>query len=336
MAEAGKASLFDLPYQDEDRAVLLCILYNTFPWGLGPGDIAMFSCPTMKQEFDALLAQKMVTEDALAKDIITEKELITVALAEGTWTEEKEEEYTGLYSSIRSPRLSGEERQSLTARYIELLNERWGLTDNSAERLGLRAKNRRLLEGCVMQVNGRPITDIPDKIEAQFQSFIDWTNGIHTRGLAKQHHAKQLWAVSGGDAQCFLGGPLASWTQLQMDLVGWLKFYDSIYQNMECPPDDVVEDDSALDSWAEKQRKEGNRLRRERYHQKKGHTGRIVGLNKSEMPKDEGAVHLADHLKMNQGVIGKQKDLSLWDNPEAFDKLGLVDITGSGKGAGEE
>ena len=326
--------LFGLPYQDEERAVLLCVIHNLFPWRVSEESIMLFAYPTLRQEFKAVLAQKVVTEDARAKDIITETELVDIALVEGSWTEAEEKEYQGLYSSIRSPRIRDAERQQLMARYVELLGKRWELTDNSAERLGLRAKNRKLLDGCIMRDNGR--NGRPelkqggglDIYETHFQSFMDWANGLNTRGLAKLPHARQLWAAS-GSVETMLGGVLSDWTQLQIDFIGWLRFYDSVHQSMDCPPDNVMEDDHLLDEWLEKQRAEAIKQRRDNYHKKKGHTGALVGLDKTQMPHEEGVTHLADHMEANKGLLKGKKDLSLWDNPEAFEKLGLLEVDGA-------
>jgi hypothetical protein len=41
----------------------------------------------------------------------------------------------------------------------------------------------------------------------------------------------------------------------QQRLISWSMFYDSVYESLECPTDDVIQDDDMLDGWTILQRK---------------------------------------------------------------------------------
>lgn len=50
--------------------------------------------------------------------------------------------------------------------------------------------------------------------------------------------------------------PTINWTDEQKTLVVMSKMYDNAYESMECPPDEVIEDDDMFDGWMIMQRRE--------------------------------------------------------------------------------
>jgi hypothetical protein len=55
--------------------------------------------------------------------------------------------------------------------------------------------------------------------------------------------------------------PVSEWTDDQRSLVSFSQMYDSIYEHLECPPDQVIEDEDMLDGWmiAQKRKVEKNK-----------------------------------------------------------------------------
>ena len=52
-----------------------------------------------------------------------------------------------------------------------------------------------------------------------------------------------------------MGLPAADWTDDQKMLITFAKMYDNAYQSMECPSDEVFEDDDMFDGWMIDQRR---------------------------------------------------------------------------------
>jgi hypothetical protein len=44
-------------------------------------------------------------------------------------------------------------------------------------------------------------------------------------------------------------------TRQQIELISFSRMYDNVFQSMDCPPDEIVDDDLALDGWFVEQRK---------------------------------------------------------------------------------
>jgi len=52
-------------------------------------------------------------------------------------------------------------------------------------------------------------------------------------------------------------------TDEQQQLLSYCNMYDNIYQNPECPPDDIIEDDDMLDGWMLLQKREAEKAEQE-------------------------------------------------------------------------
>ena len=72
------------------------------------------------------------------------------------------------------------------------------------------------------------------------------------RELARNDPWRSIWNL--GKDSC-MGTCSAEWTDNQKTLVTFAKMYDNAYQSMECPSDDVIEDDDMFDGWMIDQRR---------------------------------------------------------------------------------
>jgi hypothetical protein len=80
------------------------------------------------------------------------------------------------------------------------------------------------------------------------------------RMLARTDPWRTLWHTAKDGSQLF-GAPAANFTVNQRALVSWAKFFDSIHESMECPENDIIDDDDLLDGWllSQKQKREEDR-----------------------------------------------------------------------------
>jgi hypothetical protein len=73
--------------------------------------------------------------------------------------------------------------------------------------------------------------------------------------------------------------PTINWTDEQRTLVVLTKMYDSAYESMDCPPDNMFDDDDMFDGWMINQRRENDKIRN------KNRTEKMFGnkgLNKAQ------------------------------------------------------
>ena len=74
------------------------------------------------------------------------------------------------------------------------------------------------------------------------------------RTISKSSHWRTLW-MSATEKSSIFGLSPGDLTRQQIELISYSRMYDNVFQSMDCPPDEVVDDDIALDGWFVDQRK---------------------------------------------------------------------------------
>ncbi len=69
------------------------------------------------------------------------------------------------------------------------------------------------------------------------------------RFLARCDIWKSIWANKGFDFKLFKNKPDDDLTINQRNLITWSRVYENIQESMDCPTDNVIEDDDMLDGW---------------------------------------------------------------------------------------
>jgi hypothetical protein len=67
------------------------------------------------------------------------------------------------------------------------------------------------------------------------------------RALARSEMWKSYWSAA--NKQKIFDGTVFEWTDEQRALVNLSKMFDSVYEHPECPPDNIIDDEDALDGW---------------------------------------------------------------------------------------
>ena len=83
------------------------------------------------------------------------------------------------------------------------------------------------------------------------------------RSLARSDQWKTIWNTSKHTKSLF-GCSSTELTQEQTQLISWSNFYDNIMESPDCPEDEIIKDDDALDGWAIMQRKKINAARKQK------------------------------------------------------------------------
>lgn len=102
---------------------------------------------------------------------------------------------------------------------------------------------------------------------------------VHTlgdiRAIARSGSWRFRWngAKSTGD---LFGKSICEFDTEQQSLLYWSQVYDSVYESMDCPSDDIVEDDELLDKWFDDQ----GRKRKKKQVEDSGDIGKVKMSNK--------------------------------------------------------
>ena len=69
------------------------------------------------------------------------------------------------------------------------------------------------------------------------------------REIAKTEPWRSLWILSESKVFELFANKGKELTPDQRNLLIWSRMYDNIHESMDCPPDEVIEDDDMLDGW---------------------------------------------------------------------------------------
>jgi hypothetical protein len=137
---------------------------------------------------------------------------------------------------------------------------RYVLSNNSAETIATMAKQRFMI-GMVCFTDDdelywptrKAFNDEPDSglverlIRLVFESTV--VPITETRELARSFPWRGIWSAAGESAETIFGKPGCDWSDSQRDLAHWSCVYSNVYDSMDRPITEVVEDDDLMDSW---------------------------------------------------------------------------------------
>jgi len=116
--------------------------------------------------------------------------------------------------------------------------------------------------------------------EAYFESQV---SDSEIRKLSQTNAWRNTWSA-GKNSQELFGIPAIYMTEEQKSLIGWSKLYNNVYESMDCPPDEVIEDDLLLDGWLIVQSRKRNDDKQEKLGQK--HKGKASGAQEVFIPAE--------------------------------------------------
>ena len=121
-------------------------------------------------------------------------------------------------------------------------------------------KRKFLVGMCLRDSQDKPVydecgfEDSNSTILEKVMEYLDshFINIEEYRELVRNDPWRSIWNV--GKEAC-MGLPTVDWTDDQKMLVTFAKMYDNAYQSMDCPSDEVFEDDDMFDGWMIDQRR---------------------------------------------------------------------------------
>jgi hypothetical protein len=222
-----------------------------------------------------------VYEDALLDGCYTQKDIENLLVKNGWWDEDQQKKMEELEKNLEQMKLDyftnffKEEQKKYIKRAIErqikklnkLHNKKYLFFDKTCEYVRDFANTSVLISRCAFLSNG----DLAiDKINAhRLVNFAidqalpedkirNTSKGTAWRMIWNAKEVSNLFDQKGGDL-----------TNEQISAIGWSRFYDSVYESMDKPSDEIIADNLALDGWSisqdrkrkeEEKKQEGEKL----------------------------------------------------------------------------
>jgi len=204
-----------------------------------------------------------------------------------------------------------------------------------------------LLFKCLLLESGEPVWSSWDDFENEtdFQKVIGlcgavfYTKPLSTseyREIARTEPWRSAWRTS-----CKTGTPLfdkssSEFTESQKMISYWSLVYDNVYDSMDCPAQDIIDDDDQLDDWFEEQsiKVENSRKEKDNESSSVDINKKIAGMSEVFIPVDtpEDAKRVYNELnspaakktfRTRQQVLAKEGRVTEANMPDTKQKLSM-------------
>lgn len=276
---------------------------------------------------------------------LTEDQMLEQMKERGLWSEEDEERVEGLQKDIdrlkvelfqnkNKSQICNEIRVYLKAgkkQLYEMLNKKHRYSENTCEGISQIEKIKTLLEMCCYKSEGGEealfdFSDIPSDYVAKLYGM-QVLSEASVREVARNEPWRSLWVMNESRVFNLFSNTMDhQLTPDQKNLMVWSRMYDNVYESMECPTDDVIEDDDMLDGWFIVQRKNREKAKTEKEIESQTSNSKIsqsqelfvFADNKESADKinNTNSVHAQTVKKQRMAVVqaqGEAKDLDFHD-----------------------
>lgn len=227
--------------------------------------------PTIEDEYLANEVFQESYDQALMDDIFTEDEMWEWMAERGLWSQEKDDKIKGIEKDIENmkagmfnerfnPALVKQTRRLLRNAEIaknRLVNEKHELFGKTCEGLATQHKALAIFEKCCYVGSELLDCDDIDVTSLYYEYNRKLLSETQLRDLARNDPWRLAWLMK-DQAPLFANHGDRQLTNDQKGILIWSNMYDNIQESMECPSEDVIEDDDMLDGWFIIQRKKAD------------------------------------------------------------------------------
>ena len=219
--------------------------------------------PTIDTEYEANDIFMEAFDEIRSDGVMTQDEMLEWMISRELWSEEKDEKIRALEQDIEKlkvnvykyrndPKMRESARAYLRAAQKGLAkfqNEKDSFFQNTAEGLAMQEKIMFLFrDSCYVGSQKLQIDD-----DMQLMSFYNEYNAsllseTQLRELARTDPWKLHWYTK-DHTKLFHNEESRSLTNDQKGILIWSNMYDNIQESMDCPNEDVINDDDQLDGW---------------------------------------------------------------------------------------
>ena len=303
------------------------------------GRMIVVRTPNIKENYFIERAFFEQYEKCLNEGVPTTEDLLEQMDKRGLWTEEDEQKTKGFQEDIENlqvkcykSRFDHGKRKVLKKilksgkeQLFNHLSKKQQFIDNTCEGIAHVKKLIETIKTCSSYEDG---TDI-DFQSVSPESIVYTLNDLYLseeqiRDLARNEPWKQLWILNESKIGRLFDNTDYELTHDQNHILIWARMYDSVFESMETPPDDVFEDDDMLDGWfvIQKRKRERDQAEAEvnSLSDKHGGAGEVFVMAKTQQDADRvheaNSTHAKEVKKQRAKVMqekGTAKDTDFLD-----------------------
>lgn len=221
--------------------------------------------PTVEQSLRASIIYINAYEEAKNEGVMTEDEMLKWMMSEGFWHKQNDirieklqkqadDLKVALFQNFTDKKAIKNLRFALRETELKLSNEysiKNSFFTNTCESFASLEKNNWLIENTTyLNENLYSFDDDDDvfRISSEVQKSILKESII--RELARTEPWKSNWSIHKTiGTKLFINSDDQELTTNQKSLVIWSKLYDNIYESIDCPQEEIIQDDDCLDGW---------------------------------------------------------------------------------------
>lgn len=247
--------------------------------GFGEYVYLLIKEPTLQDKLWTDFIYEQALADGKNRNLSPSSELLSLYRSAGIWTDEMDKEMKGLQTVIdeldkhinnpetsktdvhkmnKVKRVTEEKLNNLKARRSELFStsleqfaeaERIKCIAYCATYTCDGAKYWPTWKDFEQETDSALITSIIEVLAEAFR-IVDTKQ---VRAIARSGSWRFRWQASKNSSDALFGKPIVYLTRNQESLIYWSQVYDAAYEAYERPPEEVINDDEALDKWFEEQ-----------------------------------------------------------------------------------
>ena len=225
--------------------------------------------PTIEEELEINEAYIKAYEEALEDDFMTEDQSVEWMRSRNLWTDEDEEKTKQLKKDLDTLRVeifnnrNKSELRERIRKYIRAAeealnkqsNKKSSFISNTCEGIAMVEKSCEFIKTCTYY--GGDKYDF-NRLSVEFVLHLFQEKMLsekQIRDVARNEPWRSVWMLRDSNTYKLFSNTDRELSVDQKNLLVWSRMYDNIQESMDCPTDDVIEDDDLLDGWFIVQRK---------------------------------------------------------------------------------
>ena len=219
---------------------------------------------TVEQSVQAAKVYGDSFEDNLDAEVMTEDQMLKWMIQQGLWHRADDKEIEKIDRAIDDAKVEMYKKHTdkdkvktlriilggLKKKKADLFSYKSSYFPNTCEGIASLQKTSWIVRNTTF-LNNEPY-DFEDHDVTEVMSLWQQTHlsDPQIRDLARNEPWRSLWSMRDkANIKLFLNPEEYELTNNQKNLVVWSDLYDNIRESMDCPPDEVIEDDDMLDGW---------------------------------------------------------------------------------------
>lgn len=225
--------------------------------------------PSAELRYLADFFSQEVYDEAFESNIFLQEELEELIIENGWWEQEQEDllksipkdleqmkvDYFNNFIKsdvIKSIKKAIKKRED---QFEKLTQTKYGFFNYTCESLKSQAYTMYILENSTFDMKNNPVDISKVSLYSLYSKYNkELLLDDEIREISKSSEWRMIWNSTKDGYQLF-SFPAINMTDMQKSLVNWTRVYDSVYESMEVPSDEIINDNYAIDGWFTVQRR---------------------------------------------------------------------------------